>query len=259
MPAKNKKRNAAALSPLLVLSTAFALFCTITLTIIYRTEIRYFLMGFSDEPVDLRNDYNIHGIDVSRHQGKINWTSVSRFRSNGKNIRFVFMKATEGISLKDPYFKRNWNMAKNANLIRGAYHYFRPELDPELQAANFIQMVRLVSNDLPPVADIEEFNGRDERKFRRNIKIFLERLTKHYGVRPLVYSSPTFYNKYLRSHFDEYPLWIAHYRKHYKPRVSRNWHFWQYTENGRIKGISTPVDINVFNGEMGDLKKLLLP
>jgi lysozyme len=259
MSAAAKRSNQSIRKPLLIITVAFIVFSAAILTITYKAEVRYFLMGAFEEPVDLRKDYSIHGIDVSRYQGNINWNGVGSYRSNGKQIKFAFIKASEGATRKDPYFKRNWRKAKEVNLIRGAYHYYLPYIPPTQQASNFIEQVSLKSNDLPPVVDLEEFNGENVVEFRKNVKLFLEKITNHYGMRPVLYTNPLFYENYLRNHFDDYPLWVAHYRTHYKPRISRDWHFWQYTEKGRIKGISYFVDINVFNGEMEDLKKLLVP
>lgn len=202
--------------------------------------------------------YGIHGIDVSRYQQKIAWDEVKQMEVEGIRIGFAFIKATEGKSMKDNQFRRNWKEARAKGLTRGAYHYFHPAIDPETQAAHFIKKVSLQPGDLPPVLDVEETNGVPHTQLIASIKIWLEAVEKAYGVKPILYTGPHFYETWLSGHFEEYPLWIAHYDTH-RPRIGRHWHFWQHSESGRVSGIRGPVDFNVFNGDSVAFKKLLIP
>lgn len=82
---------------------------------------------------------------------------------------------------------------------------------------------------------------------------------EHYGVKPIIYTNVDFYTRILKDDFDEYPLWIAHYLEKHRPRIYRDWSFWQHSETGKVNGIKGNVDFNVFNGDSADFRKLLVP
>ncbi|MDR1592915.1 MAG: glycoside hydrolase family 25 protein [Prevotellaceae bacterium] len=203
--------------------------------------------------------YGLHGIDVSRYQNMIDWKYLESFTGNNNDVKisFAFIKATEGRSLQDPLFKANWENIGKTGIIRGAYHYFVPTRSASEQAQNFIANVTLVEGDLPPVLDVEKLNGVSAAKLRENIKIWLNEIEKHYGMKPIIYSYIDFYEKYLIADKDlrKYPLWVAHYDKK-KIEFDESWLFWQHSDKGRIPGISEPVDFNVFNGNIDKLKSL---
>jgi len=202
--------------------------------------------------------YAVHGIDVSKHQGDIDWKRVSRMRINGIWISFAFIKATEGITRQDNQFKTNWKQADENGLLRGAYHFYYPSRDADKQADNFIKMVKLTKGDLPPVVDIEVSNGRSAAKIREGLKIFINRLEKHYSIKPIIYTNINFYNTYLKGSFEEYPLWIAGYFDHdrFYNEFSTSWIIWQHSEKGKVDGIKGNVDFNVFKGSLAKLQKM---
>lgn len=203
--------------------------------------------------------YEIHGIDVSRYQRNIDWTEVRDMEVNEIKLGFVFMKATEGINDADPYFKRNWRQARKAGMTRGAYHFFLATKDGKTQARNFIDQVELVTGDMPPVLDVEQTYGVPLEKLRIEVKKWLEVTEKYYGVKPIIYTSVDFYERNLKGIFDDYPLWIAHYLQKQKPRIKRDWSFWQYSEKGRVNGITSSVDFNAFNGDSLAFRSMLVP
>lgn len=209
--------------------------------------------------IPIPTNYSIHGIDVSRYQQNIGWNAVKEMNVNGIQLGFAFIKATEGTNNKDPYFKRNWKRAKQAGIVRGAYHFFVPYKDGRLQAEHFIEQVALESGDLPPVLDVETIGRTSSAKLREEVKEFLAILENHYGVKPIIYTNADFYKHHLLGRFDEYPLWVAHYLQPHQPRVSRDWHFWQHSESGRVNGIVSKVDFNVFNGDSLAFRSLLIP
>lgn len=194
---------------------------------------------------------SITGIDISRHQREIVWEDV-----RSSQIKFAFIKATEGKDYKDPNFNKNWDKSKKEGIIRGAYHYYRPNSPPDLQALNFISSVMLESGDLPPVLDIEE--GIDKLTLKGDIFVYLKILENAYRVTPIIYCNSNYYNKLFEgdSLFAKYPKWIAHYGVS-KPSVDK-YHFWQKTDKGRVRGINSPVDLNEFRGTYEDLEKLLI-
>ena len=204
--------------------------------------------------------YSVHGIDVSKHQGYIDWKRVSRMEKNNIRISFAFIKATEGITRQDDLFSKNWEQSAKNGLMRGAYHFYYPSRDAGKQADNFIKMVKLSSGDLPPVVDIEYSNGRSKKKICEGLKVILDKLEKEYGKKPVIYTNINFYSTYLDGSFDSYPLWIAGYFDHdrFYNEFKTPWHFWQHSEKGKVDGIKGNVDFNVFNGDIEKLKSLCI-
>src|ERR1700730_519496 len=215
--------------------------------------IRYAAFG-----IDVPINYSIHGIDVSRYQRIIDWQNVKQMKVEDVQINFAFIKATEGVNDEDPYFNRNWKKAKNAGLARGAYHFFIATRSGKIQAENFIKKVELDPGDLPPVLDVEETYGVSQQKLRQRVVEWLQTIEEYYKVRPIIYTNVDFYKLYLKDEFDGYPLWVAHYLQKERPRIYRNWAFWQHNEGGRVNGIAAYVDFNVFNGDSTAFSNLLI-
>ena len=208
--------------------------------------------------IDLPVNYGIHGIDVSKYQKTIGWKLVKEMEVENIRIGFAFMKATEGLSNVDNQFRRNWSQAKKAEIPRGAYHFFIASKSGKAQAENFIENVRLQKGDLPPVLDIEQINGASVTDLQQRVADWLEVVEKKYDVKPIIYTNADFYKNFLAGRFDDYPLWVAHYLVKAKPRINRQWHFWQHSERGRANGINAFVDFNVFNGDSSAFKNLLI-
>ena len=202
--------------------------------------------------------YDVHGIDISHYQGNINWHELTETRNTSFPIEFVFMKATEGGDHADSTYQRNFEAAANHGFIRGVYHFFSPKTDPIKQADFFINTVNLSPGDLPPVLDVEIIGKASRKELESNVKIWLDRVEKHYGVKPILYTSYKFKTKYLSDrYFDDYPYWIAHYYVD-SVKYQGKWHFWQHTDIGIVPGIENDVDLNVFNGTIEELKALTI-
>ena len=222
----------------------------------------------------------IYGIDISRYQhGKgrkrygINWKKlrithlgdISRKKVDGKvdyPVSFVYIKSTEGASVRNPYFKADYLQARKHGIPVGAYHFFSPHSGAALQARYFIRNSQFRHGDLPPVLDVEPTAaqisqmGGTEAMFGR-IRTWLGIVSKRTGVRPILYVSQQFVNKYLPSAPDltrDYPVWIARYGE-YRPEVRLA--IWQLCPDGRVNGIHGEVDINVFNGYHDRFNKFL--
>ena len=208
--------------------------------------------------IKIPQNYWLHGIDVSRYQKVINWGDVKEMQVENIKIGFAFIKATEGVDNVDPQFRRNWLKAEKEKIPKGAYHFFIASKGGNAQADNFIEIVKLKKGDLPPVLDIEATGGTSANELKYKIKEWLQKVEEHYKVRPILYTNIYFYNKYLRGNFDAYPLWIAHYLQPDKPRIDIKWAFWQHSESGRVNGIRTAVDFNVFSGDSTQFKNLLI-
>ena len=209
--------------------------------------------------IEIPAEYEIHGIDVSRYQQDISWEAVRDMSVGDVKLGFAFIKATEGNSNVDPYFKKNWRKSKKAGMVRGAYHYFIASKDGRQQAKHFISKVDLESGDLPPVLDVEQSFGNSPEKVRKEIRAWLETTETYYGVKPIIYTYIDFYEKILKGYFDDYPLWVAHYLQPHQPRITRDWTFWQHSEAGHVNGIYSRVDFDVFNGDSLTFRALLVP
>lgn len=202
-----------------------------------------------------KHDNKAIGFDVSEYQGEINWEQTYHIEE-AFELSFVFVRATAGKNKVDSRFKENWKGAKARQLIRGAYHYYRPNENSLEQADNFIKNVRLQQGDLPPVLDIEKLpKTQSVARLKIGLRNWLTAVEKHYGVKPIIYSGESYYKDFLREEFSEYPLWIANYN-FWCNDLESDWHFWQFTEKAKIEGIDGMVDLNIFNGDKNDLLKI---
>lgn len=198
------------------------------------------------------------GIDISHYQRKedIVWDSLSI--ANGSiPIEFILLRATMGKNKSDNHFEEFWEKAKKHKLIRGAYHFYRPDEDPVLQANNFLNTVKLEEGDLAPVLDIEKRPRHiTEEQLIENLKIWCKIVENAYGIKPIIYTYYFYHKDHLKKEFEGYPLWLANYNDVLVPSDKVEWKFWQFTEKGIVKGIKTKVDVNVYNGSTWSLKDL---
>lgn len=200
------------------------------------------------------------GIDLSHYQSSedLNWDSLS-IGYGSVPIEFVVLRASMGSNGVDLEFDEFWEKAAKHNLVRGAYHFYRPDEDPILQANQFLSAVQLESGDLRPVVDIEKYPKIiSKKKLRKNLQIFLDILEERFGEKPIIYTYYHYYKEELEGHFDSYPLWIANYNDVLAPNKESPWLIWQFTENGIVHGISTKVDLNIYNGSLRSLKSYTL-
>ncbi len=200
----------------------------------------------------------VPGIDVSHWNGKIDWKKV-----RGDGIRYAFIKATEGDTYEDDTFPPNWKGAKSVAILRGAYHFFRPNIDPKKQADLFISYVKDTGDlgELPPALDLEVQDGQPNHVIISRTKTWLDRVESQLGKRPLIYSSPGF----LQYQFSElgggppawakdYDLWLANYEPTpWLPPGWPRWKFWQHSKTGNVNGINELVDLDWFNGTLDEL------
>jgi len=208
----------------------------------------------------------VPGIDVSYWNAAIDWSKV---RAAGQ--RYVFAKATEGDFYTDPTFDDNWRGAKSAELLRGAYHFFRCNVDPKKQAKKFIDHVKSMNDmgELPPVLDLETNDGHKREKVVSRVTTWMDIVEDAFNRKPIIYSRAYFLQDYFSdaggrppSWARDYPLWLAQYPKVYRegsqpylPRGWNDWTFWQYSQAGRVNGVNAKVDMNVFNGPLEELYK----
>ena len=207
---------------------------------------------------DYPEGYEVRGIDISHYQERIDWSRLRNANVEGQPLRFVFIKATEGVSIIDENFNENFYQARQNFVIRGAYHFFTPDADAHRQAQFFLKQVHLEAGDLPPVLDVEKVGNLSSQQLQKAVKTWLNEVEKHYGVKPIIYTGYKFKLKYLDDEFfNQYPYWIAHY---YVERLEYKgpWAFWQYTDVGHVDGIEGYVDCNIFSGDAEALQALTI-
>ena len=206
-----------------------------------------------------RDRFPLRGVDVSHHQGLIDWAGLAR-----QDVAFAFIKAAEGGDFKDTRFQDNWREARKAGLAVGAYHFFLPLKSGREQARNFIGSVPVQANALPPALDVECSvvpPGPKREAIRDRIRECLALLEAHYGKVPAIYTTYEAHEAYLRRDFDRHPLWIRSVFTFPDPKpLGCDWLFWQYSSRGRLAGYSGRepfIDLNVFNGTREDFARLL--
>ena len=236
--------------PLLLGAVIVGVTCWLLLRAIISSEVRT-----ANTP---SQGYTVYGIDVSHHQGAIDWELLrNQAAIDGHPLSFAFIKATEGSDVVDSRFQQNFGQARKYGIMRGAYHFYRTGTPAKQQAEHFIRHVQLEDGDLPPVLDVEvkpaDVGIED---FRQGILEWLARVEQHYKVRPILYTYHSFHQQYMNdSVFNLYPYWIAHYYVD-SVRYQGPWAFWQHSDSGSLPGIKGSVDLDLFRGSYEELLQL---
>ena len=196
------------------------------------------------------------GIDVSHHQGRIDWKRVAK----DKRVRFVYIKATQGTTIVDERYKYNNRNARKHGILCGAYLYFSSSSSVRDQFKAFTRVVKKKDQDLIPAIDVEREGMKHwtPKQVRNNLQQMCRLMKNYYGKSPIIYSQYVYYNERLAPYFNHYLLFLAKYSKG-KPVIigkGRN-NIWQFTERGLINGINGRVDLNRLMGNTS-LKTLKL-
>jgi lysozyme len=222
----------------------------------------------------------IYGIDIARYQhgrgrrpvpilwDKLRITSIGKKSSHNVSgtadypISFIYIKSTEGTSVRNKFYVNDYAQARKHGIRAGAYHFFSVKSSGAAQAKHFIQNTLFREGDLPPVLDIEptkaqiQYMGGPEVMFR-HIRVWLKAVEQRTKVKPILYVNQMFVNNYLSAQPDlkrDYRIWIARYSE-YKPDLRLT--YWQLCPDGRVTGIQGYVDINVFNGYQRQFEEYL--
>lgn len=183
------------------------------------------------------------GIDVSNHNGVINWNLVK------DQAECVYIKATEGTTYKDPLLSCHYNGAKAVGLKTGFYHFLVGSSEPETQAENFYNNIKDKENNLLPCLDLEHSNNEPKNYMDYALR-FINKFKALSNMNICIYACPSFINEYLDNRLSNFPLWVAHYGVN-TPTGNNIWgnsyagH--QYSETGKIQGVNGNVDMNNFN------------
>ena len=197
------------------------------------------------------SDDDIIGVDLSRYQVNVDMNRLAE-----QNVRFVYIKATEGSDYIDPYFHENWKNAKASPMAYGAYHFFSFDSPGELQAENYIENAGDLRGALFPVVDVELYGSKWEHPPKkadvvRELHSFIRSIKDEYGVEPIIYTGRPFYSKYLKDDFDSCLFWPRSVFYPAKLDGWDNWAIWQYSDRGLFDGHGGGrekyIDLDVLN------------
>jgi GH25 family lysozyme M1 (1,4-beta-N-acetylmuramidase) len=182
------------------------------------------------------------GIDVSYYQESIDWPKVA-----DAGIRFAFIRISDGLTVEDLRFERNWREAQRAGIARGSYQYFRPDQDAIAQADLVIARLRGDRGELPPAIDVETDGGLRPAALAVKVRVWVNRVREQLGVEPIIYASPDFWRDSVGGADIPQPLWLAHYTAKCPtvPQPWTRWTFWQFSQSGHVPGIAGPVDLDL--------------
>lgn len=188
--------------------------------------------------------FDSFGIDVSHHQGDIDWDLLLNQEHYDTIIHFVYCKATEGNSHVDTEWEKNRRILNDFGIPNGAYHFFTTKEAPKPQVEHFLSHWKKRDVDLPPVLDVET-EGFSDKDLRNKMIIWLEEVENRTGMRPIIYTSLHFYETKFKNYFSTYKFWIATYDQQPDFKSDARILHWQYSENGVLPGIDEEVDLNV--------------
>ncbi len=202
------------------------------------------------------------GIDISFYQGD----EIDDLEKSRDSIDFIICKATQGISMIDPMFQKNWITIKEKGFIRGAYHFYVSTDDPVEQAEFFIERIQDIQpNDLPPVVDVEQGgivgDSQTPTDIQQSVLKVLETIEEQLHIKPIIYTNTDFANAYLNNpELANYPLWIADYESQKEPVLPITWQekgytLWQKSDTYKILNYTNDEDY--FNGNLEDLKAFI--
>lgn len=204
--------------------------------------------------------YVIRGVDISHHNGTINWAQL---KNDG--IAFAYIKATEGLSHKDRKYKENYSEAKQVDIKLGTYHFYTFGLDGVMQAQHFIRNAKVASRDLIPAIDVEHSPINKYSNDKNYIEKVVAELVKmehemyeHYGVHPIIYTNKDCYKLYIQNKLPNNLIWMSDL--HNEPNTKENeWIIWQFSHTGSVNGAMGDIDLNYFRYSYREFNELLMP
>lgn len=194
------------------------------------------------------------GVDLSSYQGEVDF---SKLKSQG--VEFAFVKATEGASYVDSRFLENWEGSRAAGVPTGAYHFFSYTESGAEQAAHYIKTVGELSGRLIPAVDLElstaeKTNPPEKDTVVRSLRVFVAAIEEKYGVKPMIYATKEYFNKYLKDDFSEYPRWVRSVFWPVYLEAGEDWAVWQYDDHAKLEGYAGEeefIDMDVVNSKIG--------
>ena len=227
----------------------------LTVFILAKTKVIFINEWFVD-----KNNSTI-GVDISSYQADVDMEKLKE-----QDIKFVYIKATEGSALQDDKFAVNRENADKAGLPSGAYHFFSYDSPGSTQAENFINTVGDdLKGRLLPAVDVEYYGDKEKNPpakedVVRELTVFLNKLEEHYGTKPMIYTRSEIYDKYLQDYSGKYKMWISSLYSPLSWNYHGDWYIWQYLNRGKLEGYTGGekyIDLNVLNKEK-DLNDLII-
>lgn len=201
--------------------------------------------------------YQIAGIDISHHNGNIDWPEIKK-----QGVHFAYLKTTEGETKLDKDYQEDYALAKEHELLVGSYHFFLFNKDGVKQAKFFLSKLRYEQGDLPPVVDVEYSPWNKRNMSKKVLKSRLRELARFDSVifrktnrHVLIYTNKQGYEDMIRGNFPDNELWICDLSSEPDEEKYPNWVIWQYSHKGKIEGLQTNVDLNVFHSDSHCLEK----
>lgn len=227
-----------------------AIFLIVVAALVY-SGVRLWNFRRNYKPVVDVSSYEVRGIDISSHNGEIDFGKVK-----AAGIDFVFIKASEGTDFLDRRFQANYDSVTAHGIPIGVYHFFRYEKDGVKQAVNLCTALGGRVPQLGVVIDVEDAGNPhegDEQIIVANLGEMIDYLNLR-GLTVMLYTNKDGYNQFLRRAYTGYPLWICSFNDN---PIDAEWRFWQYSHNGRVDGIEGDVDLNVYNGDRAKWNEML--
>ena len=201
--------------------------------------------SYGDFGVPIPTAYPILGIDISHYQGNVNWEQLKQSKHGQDSIQFVFIKATEGLTLLDDQLLNNAEGATSQKLDFGCYHFFIPDISAKLQAKFFAKQLIQTEFTLKPVLDIEFDGDFSNERLIDSINVFLDEVEKKVKSRPIIYTYSNFYKEHFKDQLVDELIWIAKYGHSCELMNRENVIAWQFSEEGTVNGIEGFVDLNL--------------
>lgn len=234
------------------MSKAIALAIVALAAVLIFGTLAYYVAGPRKPHVEVnRRLYPVRGIDISKHNGDIDFERVA-----ADSIDFVYIKATEGAKWRDPKFADNFDAARRAGLPVGVYHFFRFDVSGLRQAYNLLDAIHDRYPDLPVAIDLEEWaNAPDVSTdlIVDNLTVMIDRLQAD-GIPVIIYTNKNGYTRFVHGRFDNIDTWICSFTD---PPLKGEWRLWQHSHCGRVDGIRGDVDLNTFNSPHSDWRRWL--
>ena len=201
--------------------------------------------------------YEIRGVDVSHHNGAINWAQLKN-----EGVTFAYIKATEGLSHTDRNYTANYSASRLSDIKTGTYHFYTFGLDGVMQAQHFIHVAKVAGNDLIPAIDVEHSLINiysSDKDYQERVIAELQKMEQalfdYYGVHPIIYTNKDCYKLYIKKHFPENLIWMSDLRN--EPTIQGNeWVIWQFSHTGKINGAVGDIDLNYFRYSYRKFNKL---
>ena len=194
-----------------------------------------------DDPWALGSSYDVRGIDLSHHNGRINYDELD-------SLDFVFLKVTEGITVSDRDFSKHYRAFREKDMAVGVYHFFRFDVDGKQQARHFLNHLEGKEFQIPLVVDVEQENNPyvSREKVIARLRAFLKEVKRQTGLKPIIYTNGIGYSDFISDDFGDHTLWLSSTNS-WRPAMM-DCTFWQFNMDANLSSIHHKVDLNVFRG-----------